>query len=102
MDTPNPFLKKNPAHLAAIRQIKAWTQERFSLRETDVVSVVELACTLPGCPPLDTVVTFWTSPETRHHFRIFKAALDVVEEDLPPYWMKERLIIDEIMGCPCC
>jgi hypothetical protein len=25
-----------------------------------------------------------------------------VEEDLPPYWMKDRLIIDEIMGCPCC
>ena len=80
MDVINPFLKKTPEQLAALRQIKAWTQVRFSLGEEDVVSVAELACTLPGCPPVDTVVAFWTSPETRHHFRIFKRSEEHTSE----------------------
>ena len=94
--------KKGPDQLAAIRQVKEWVRERFSLDEDVAISVSELACATPGCPPVDTVVAFWTAPDVRHHFRIFKAAQDVTEDDLPPYWMKDRLVVDEIMGCPCC
>ena len=96
------FQRKGPDHLAAIHRVKDWVRERFRLTDDDAISVSELECQQPGCPPLDTVVAFWTASDKRHHFRVFKPVAEVVEDDLPPWWMKDRLIVDEIMGCPCC
>lgn len=93
--------KKSPEHLQALERVKAWTRARFSLSEDTVILVSEIACSLPGCPPLETVIAFWTGPN-RHHYKIFKRTADVVEDDLPPYWMKDALIVPEGQGCDCC
>jgi nitrate reductase delta subunit len=85
---------RNSEHLTAIRQIKTWTRERFALPEDVAIMVAELACGMPGCPPLETVVTFWTAPETRHVFKAFKPASAVTMDDLPPSWMKNAIISD--------
>lgn len=96
-------LRKSPAQRAALRQIKRWTKERFALRDDETILVAELACALPGCPPLETVIAFWTNDgANRHHIKIFKPALDVTEDDLPPKWMKAALIIHDSFGCDCC
>jgi nitrate reductase delta subunit len=107
MPTPSAFAlgprrKSGAGQRAALARIKDWTRARFGLGEDVVVSVAELDCTTPGCPPVDTVVAFWTAPDRRHHFRIFKPAAEVVADDLPPAWMKDRLVVDEVLGCPCC
>ena len=62
-------------------RVKSWTRERFG----DVtVLVTELESSVPGFPPLHTVVAFWT-PERRHyHFKVFKPLEKVEEADLPP------------------
>ncbi len=88
--------------LAAISRVQAWTRERFRLGEEAAVLVSEVACALPGCPPLETVVAFWTDAETRHHFKVFKPVAEVVPADLPPWWMKEALRASEDLGCECC
>ncbi|WP_454856921.1 hypothetical protein [Rhizobium binxianense] len=85
---------RNAEQIAAVRQIKAWTRERFALSDDVPVMVSEVACGLPGCPPLETIVTFWTTPETRHVFKAFKPAVDVTPDDLPPRWMKNAIISD--------
>ncbi|MBZ7926358.1 hypothetical protein AB4Z34_13905 [Ensifer sp. 2YAB10] len=85
--------------LAATRRVKAWTRERFSLDEDVVVVVSEVACGLPGCPPLETIVAFWTAPDRRHQFKAFKRVADVTEDDLPPYWMKDAILSDGDMSC---
>jgi hypothetical protein len=87
--------KSEPARAAAVRRIKAWTRARFALDEDVAVSVAEIACGLPGCPPLETIVTFWTAPARRHAFKVFKRTADVVEDDLPPAFMKNALVSDE-------
>jgi len=84
----------NAQQAGFVRQIKLWTRERFALAEDDVVMVAEIACGLPGCPPLETIVTFWTAPDTRHAFKIFKPAGGVTIDDLPPSWMKSAIISD--------
>lgn len=84
----------DPIQLAAVRQVKAWTRVRFGLGDDDAVFVAEIACGLPGCPPLETTVAFWSAPDTRHDFKLFKPVIDVVEDDLPPYWMKNAIISD--------
>jgi len=96
------LVNKSPEHRQARRRVKDWTRERFGLAEDVTILVTEIACAVPGCPPVDTVVAFWTEDDRRHHFRVFKPAAEVVEDDLPPRWMRDRLIEDEVFGCPCC
>ncbi len=86
----------------AILRVKQYVRTRFRLAEDDVVMVTELECGLPGCPPLETVIAFWTQDEQRRHYKVFKPVAEVVEDDLPPWWMKNALIVPEGTGCDCC
>jgi nitrate reductase delta subunit len=55
-----------------------------------------VTCSLPGCrPPLETVVAFWSAGNTRHGFKLFKPVAQVSEDDLPPSWMKNALMVPE-------
>lgn len=93
--------KKSPAHLAALEQVREWTRERFNLSAEAVISVSEIACNLPGCPPLETAVVFWEA-ETRYHFKLFKPVEEVAYDNLPFAWMKDTLVLPEGFGCDCC
>lgn len=93
--------RKSAQHIEALERIKEWTRSRFSLAEDTVIVVSELTCSMPGCPPLETVIAFWID-NNRHHYKFFKPAVDVVEDDFPPYWMKDALIVPEGQGCDCC
>lgn len=87
--------------LTAIRRVKTWTAERFSLSDDMTVSVMEVACGLPGCPPLETIVTFWTTSDSRHAFKVFKPIIEVTPQDLPPSWMKQAIVSngDDLSCC---
>jgi hypothetical protein len=100
----NPFggKRKGAAHLAAVERLKDLTRERFALGEDDTVLVTETQCALPGFPPLDTVVAFWSADGTRHHYRVFRPAQEVVESDIPPAWMKDALAAAPGIECSCC
>jgi hypothetical protein len=67
-----------------------------------VVSVSQIECTVPGCPPVETVVMFWTGEQTRHQFKIFKPLDEVQPDDLPPAWMKDALTGADGIDCGCC
>jgi hypothetical protein len=94
------FIKKSPEHVAALDQVREWTRKRFRLPDDATIVVSEIACRLPGCPPLETVVVFWT--DTRHHFKIFKPVANVVYDDLPFAWLKDALAVPEDFVCDCC
>ena len=95
-----------PANSADIDRINHWTRQRFSLGHSAAVLVAELECAQPGCPPLETVVAFWTDDANgrpqRHHFKVFKPVAQVAEDDLPYAWMKPGLVVPEGQGCECC
>jgi hypothetical protein len=94
--------KKRPEDLAALDRVKEWTRERFKLADDAAILVSQIACALPGCPPLETVVAFWTEGDRRHQFKLFKSVADVVPDDLPPTWMKNALVAIDGMDCDCC
>jgi nitrate reductase delta subunit len=96
------FIKKGPAHAAALERVRAWTRAQFGLADDVTILVSEIACAVPGCPPLETVVAFWTETDKRHHFKIFKPVAEVVADDLPPAWLKDALAMLEGMDCDCC
>jgi len=96
------FVRRTAAQSEALERVRAWTRARFTLGDQIVVMVSELACALPGCPPVETVVAFWTAPERRHHFKIFKPVAEVVPDDLPPAWLRDALVVPEGGDCDCC
>jgi hypothetical protein len=94
-------LKKSPQHREALARVREWMRERFTLPEDAAILVAEVACGLPGCPPLETVTAFWVG-EKRYHFKIFKPVREVVCDDLPFAWQKDSLAVPEGFGCDCC
>ena len=94
--------KKGPAHLQALETLKSWTRERFKLPPETVIFAAELACALPGCPPLETVISFWDARGKRYHFKIFKAVENLAIDDLPYSWLLDALAVPEGFECDCC
>ena len=83
----------------AASRVKAWTRSRFG----DVtVLVTELESAVPGFPPLQTVVAFWTAERKHYHFKVFKPLVQVAEEDVPPAWYRDALAVTPETDCGCC
>src|SRR5215469_8665079 len=95
------FSKKTSADTAALDRVRGWTRARFALSDDETVMVSEIACSVPGCPPIETHLVFWTALG-RHHYKIFKPLADVVEDDLPPAFMKNALIVLDGADADCC
>ena len=94
--------QKSPVHLEAVERAQQWTRARFSLAGEAVVIAAEIACQVPGCPPIETVIVFWTGDGTRYRFKIFKPVEEVVEDDLPVSWLLPSLVDYGDLGCDCC
>lgn len=99
----------DPLQDAALARVEALARERFRLLPSDTMMVTELACAVPGCPPLETVIVFWpaatdniASAALRHHCKVFKPVQQVVADDLPPWWMKDALAMPPDWACGCC
>ncbi len=82
--------------------VRGWVRDRFSLPPETVVLVAELSCTVPGCPPVETVIAFWEGEERRYRIKIFKPLAAVIRDDLPPGWLKPALLDEGEDGCGCC
>jgi nitrate reductase delta subunit len=95
-----PLAKKSPEHLAALDRVREWVRGHFALGEAAIL-VAEVACAVPGCPPIETVIAFWSN-EKRHHFKIFKPVEEVSPDDLPPAWLKPALAVSDDFECSCC
>ena len=95
------FTTKRPDRAAAVARVRGWTKARFALNDDETMMVSELACSVPGCPPIETHIVFWTAAG-RHHFKVFKPLAEVTEDDLPPAFMKNALVALEGFACDCC
>ena len=95
-------VRKGAAHAEAAQRVAGWTRQRFALDEGAVVMPSEVACGLPGCPPLETVVVFWSAAGVRHRFKVFKPLAQVAEDDLPYRWLMRGLAAPEGYDEDCC
>jgi hypothetical protein len=95
------FTTRTTGQGAALERVREWTRARFALADDETIMVSEMACGVPGCPPIETHVVFWTAAG-RHHYKVFKPLAEVAEDDLPPAFMKNALIALEGLDCDCC
>jgi nitrate reductase delta subunit len=95
------FTKRSSEHVAALGRVRECVRTRFQLGEDAAILVAEIACAIPGCPPNETVIAFW-SDGRRHHFKVFKPMAEVTNDDLPPAWLKPVLALADDFECGCC
>lgn len=94
--------RQDSEQVSALERVKAWTRESLALAADDTILVAEMACGRPGCPPLETVVTFWIAGAERHVFKVFKPVVDIAFNDLPPSWLRDSLYASDPIDGVCC
>ena len=62
--------------------VKALVAAALDLGPDDLISVAELACHEPGCPPLETVITIHPSSGERQEARFHKPLVEICRADI--------------------
>ena len=75
------FDRKRPDP-AAVQIVKSWAIEYLSLPENATLSISELYCLEPECPPVETVITSRTPDGLAKDWRIAKSINDVKAIDV--------------------
>ena len=75
------FDKKRP-NSKAVGRIKNLIKQKLGLPETTIVSVVELACHEPGCPPTETIITAHAEDSSKQNWRINKPISEISDNDI--------------------
>jgi hypothetical protein len=64
------------------RQIKQWVREAMALPAHVTLMVSELACSEPGCPPLETIIALLDGQGQPRQFKIHRPLTDVTRADV--------------------
>jgi hypothetical protein len=75
-------MQSRGASLEQTRRIKTWVREVFRLDAEATILVAELACSEPGCPPLETVISVLGAAPARRALKIHRALTDVTRADV--------------------
>jgi len=75
------FDRKRP-DAAAIRRVKACITEVLDLPGTTTLTVAELACHEPDCPPIETVVTLHDADGQRRTWRLHTPVAEITVADV--------------------
>mgnify|MGYP005673732489 FL=1 len=79
--------KTNPE---IIRNLKTVFIEKFSVSKDSTISVAELRCHEPNCPPVETVFTVRKSDGSIQDWRISKSASEIQIKDIEIIYDKEK------------
>lgn len=79
--------KTNPE---IIRNLKTVFTEKFSVSKASTISVAELRCHEPNCPPVETVFTVRTPDGSIKDWRISKSASEIQIKDIEILYNKEK------------
>lgn len=77
----NPLTRGTADIIAKARCIKQWARQVLAIPDDAVVSVNEISCALPDCPPKETVILVMSNGDTIQ-VSIHKAMSDVLEHDV--------------------
>lgn len=93
---------RRPSRGADGAALAALARAHFALDAGWIVSVAELTCQVPGCPPVETVVLMWDAGGTAYRLRVFRPLAQVKITDFPPRWYLPALIATGDADCGCC
>jgi hypothetical protein len=74
------FPQKPAVSTEQLQQVKDWLYEILQIDRHTIISMSQLQCTDPNCPPLQTAIAIMTSPH--RVIRIHKAIPDIIYADV--------------------
>ncbi|MGB3614376.1 MAG: hypothetical protein WBA10_11350 [Elainellaceae cyanobacterium] len=72
--------QKPAADPEKLRQIKTWVYEALTMPDQVPISVSQLQCYEPGCPPIETVIAVMSQPPQT--FKIHGAVAAIAQGDV--------------------
>ena len=75
------FNKKKP-NVELIRKLKIQISKKYQLPESTIISVAELACHEPGCPPIEIIITARAEDGSMQNWRVGKSIDKIEDSDL--------------------
>lgn len=70
---------KNPE---VFRNLKSLFIEKYNLHESTILSVAELSCHEPGCPPIETVITARAVDGSVKNWKLHKSIVEIKKIDI--------------------
>jgi hypothetical protein len=83
---PNPLQRHGPGIVSKARLVKQWTREALVLDDEAIVSVSEVACALPGCPPRETIILVMGAERATRQVSIHRPLTEVNFKDVEAVW----------------
>ena len=68
------------ADSAKVKQVKIWIAEIFNLDERVTVSLNQLTCHEPGCPPIETAIVIMDNPPKQ--YKIHESIAEIQQLDI--------------------
>ena len=75
------FNKKKP-NLESIQNLKNYFIKKYGISDSTILSVAELNCHEPDCPPTETVITARSIDGTTKNWKIHKPIEEIIEKDV--------------------
>ena len=63
-----------------IQQVKQWIYQTLKIDDEISISLSQLQCTEPGCPPIETVINVMTNPVQQ--YKIHKSIAEIEYTDI--------------------
>ena len=63
-----------------IKQVKQWIYQGLDIDDEISISLSQLQCTEPGCPPIETVINVMTNPVQQ--YKIHKSIAEIEYTDI--------------------
>ena len=81
----NDMFNKKKVNPKNIRYLKEIISKKLKLTETTIISIAELSCHEPGCPPKETVVTTNAIDGTSKTWKIEKPIDEIDSFDIEKF-----------------
>ena len=76
------MFKKKESNVIATQKVKELVNEKFKLDDKSTLSIAELNCHKPDCPPKETVITIRDMDGNAKNWRIHKPINEIVVKDI--------------------
>ncbi len=72
--------QSQPTNSQQIQQIKQWVYQVLGINQEISISLSQLQCTEPGCPPIETVINVLDNPVQQ--YKIHKSMAEIEYADI--------------------
>ena len=76
------MFNRKTQNIEKIRNLKLLISNKYELSDNTIISIAELSCHEPDCPPIETVITVRYENGSMKNWRVAKPISEVEETDI--------------------